>query len=232
MKALQITISGSYRNSKREVFDFENVTGVIPVVDHDLAAMHVRGRYALPWVKGATDPKTGDKLYPERIEDMRQVFIDDIKEIELKEPMSFMGKDIKEMTFEECQDLATFKDLRTIPLPKELSGVSLREMRVMAYAAYSDAFHGTNLNKDKDQEGFNYASLPALVVEGASRRDPTIKLTNEEVLAQEEKKMDIASTAKSNMTIDELRKTAKAKNIAFTPTMGFDDLYNKIYGAA
>lgn len=231
MKALQVTISGSYRNSKREVFDFENVTGVIPAVDHDLAAMHVRGRYALPWVKGATN-KDGEKLYPERIEDMRQVFIDDIKEVELKEPMSFMGKDIKEMSFEELQDLATFKDLRTIPLPKELSGVSLREMRVAAYAAYSDAFNGTDLMKEKDQEGFNYASLPALVVEGASRRDPTVKLTNEEVLAQEEKKMDIGSTPKSNMTIDELRKIAKSKNIPFTPNTGFDDLYNKIYGAA
>lgn len=231
MKALKVTISGSYRNSKREVFDFEDVSGVIPVVDHDLAAMHVRGRYALPWVKGATD-KEGNKRYPERIEDMRQVFIDEIKEIELKEPMSFIGKDIKEMTFEELQDLATFKDLRTIPLPKELSGVSLREMRVAAYAAYSDAFFGTDLNKEKDQEGFNYAALPPMVVNDGSRRDPTVKLSNDEVLEQEQKRMDVNSTPKANMTIDELRKIAKTKNIAFTQNTGFDDLYNKIYGAA
>lgn len=230
MKALKVTISGSYRNSKREVFDFENVTGIIPAVEEDLAAMHVRGRYALPWVKGATDPKTGEKLYPERIEDMRQVFIDNVEEVDAD--LSFLGKDIKEMSFEELQDLATYKDLRTIPLPKELSGVSLREMRVAAYAAYSDAFFGTDLAKEKDQAGFNYAALPALVVEGASRRDPTVKLTNEEVLAQEEKKMDIGSTPKSNMTIDELRKIAKSKNIAFTQNTSFDDLYNKIYGAA
>lgn len=231
MKALEVTISGSYRNSKREVFDFEDVKGVIPFVEEDIAAMHVRSRYAMPWVKGAVD-KDGNKLYPERIEDMRQVFIDDMKEIELKEPMSFIGKNIKEMSFEELQDLATYKDLRTIPLPKEISGMSLREMRVEGYAAYSDAFLKTDLMKEKDQEGFNFASLPALSVDGGSRRDPTIKLTNDEVLEQEEKPMDIKSTPKSNMTIDELRKIAKSKNIAFTANTGFDDLYAKIYGAS
>lgn len=227
MKALKITISGSYRNSKREAVDFENVTGVIPLVEHDLAAMHVRGRYAHPWVKKATY-KDGNKLYPERIEDMRQIFIDSIEEVDAN--LSFLGKDIKTMTAEELQDLATYKDLRTIPLPKEISGSDLRDMRVQAYAAYSDAFNGTTLMKEKDQEGFNFASLPALVVGGAPRRDPTIKLTNDEIIELEQKKMDIGSTPKSNMTIDDLRKLARNKNIPFTNSMGFDDLYSKIYG--
>jgi len=229
MKALKLTISGSYRNAKREAIDFENVTGLVPVVDHDIAIYHMQSRYAMRWIKAAKNAE-GERLYPERIEDMRQTFTDSIEEVEAD--FSFIGKNIKDMDAAEIQDLATFKDLRTIPLPQEASGVSLRELRVAAYAAYSDAFHGTSLMKEKDQEGFNYASLPALSVAGASRRDPTIKLTNDEVLEQEQKKMDVASTPKSNMTIDDLRKMAKQKNISFSANTGFDDLYAKIYGAS
>jgi len=229
MKALKLTISGSYRNAKREAIDFENVTGIVPVTDHDIAIYHMQSRYAMRWIKSARNAE-GEKLYPERIEDMRQTFTDNIEEVNVD--LSFIGKNIKDMTAEELQDLATYKDLRTIPLPQEASGVSLRELRVAAYAAYSDAFLGTNLMKEKDQEGFNYATLPALVVEGAARRDPTVKMTNEEVLEQEQKKMDVASTPKSNMTIDDLRKLAKQKNIPFSANTGFDDLYVKIYGAS
>lgn len=229
MKALKITISGSYRNSKREAIDFDGVTGIIPFVDEDLAKMHVQSRYARVWIKNAKDAE-GGKLYPERIEDMRQTFIDSIEVVDAN--FSFFGKNIKEMTAEELQDLATYKDLRVIPLPKEASGADLREIRTVAYAAYSDAFFGTNFMKDKDQEGFNFATLPALVVEGAQRRDPTIKLTNDEVLQKEQERMDVASTPKANMTIDELRKLAKQKNIPFSQNTGFDDLYAKVYGAA
>jgi len=229
MKALKLTISGSYRNAKHEAIDFENVTGIVPVVEHDLAVYHMQSRYALRWIKAALT-SDGDKMYPERVDDMRQTFTDNFEEVDVT--LSFLGKNIKDMTADELQDLAAYKDLRTIPLPQEVSGVSLRELRVAAYAAYSDAFNGTSLMKEKDQEGFNYATLPALVIAGEARRDPTVKLTNEEVLELEQKRMDVSSTPKSNMTIDDLRKVAKQKNIQVSANMGFDDLYTKIYGGS
>jgi len=227
MKALKVVISGSYRNSKQEIFDFENVSGVIPFAEADVAAMHIRGRYAVVWVKAATD-KDGKKLYPERIESMRQVFIDKIEPVEAD--LSFSGKDIKEMSYDELQDLATFKDLRAIQLPKEISGASLREMRATAYAAYSDAMFGTDLMKQKDQPDFDFVALPELKCSGGSRSDTVKKLSNEEILEQEQKPMDIRSTPKANMTLDELRKIAKDKNIPYGKTTGFDALYERIFG--
>lgn len=227
-KLLKVTISGSYRNSKRENIDFENLSGVIPVVDHDLAAMHVRGRYAHVWIKNAVD-KDGNKLYPERIEETRQIFIDSIEEIE-GDQMSFIGKDIKEMSFEELQDLATANDLRTIPLPKEISGASLREMRTLAYAAYAERFFNHDIGHNK--EGFNFAALAPLIVGGTVSRDNSLKLTNEEILDQEGKAAPVGSTLKTTLSMDDLKGIAKQKNISFPKDITFDDLYAKLYGGS
>lgn len=227
-KLLQVTISGSYRNSKKENIDFENVVGIVPFIDHDLAIMHVRDRYAHVWIKAATNAD-GSKTYPERVEDTRQVFIDEIKEIE-GEQFSFVGKDIKEMTFDEMQDLAVANDLRTVPLPKEISGVSLREMRVEAYAAYSMRFFKHDIGKDK--EGFNFASLPPLVVGGTVSRDTSGKITNEEILEQEQKKADIKSTLKTTLTMDEMKGIAKMKNITYPENISFDALYSLLYSGS
>jgi hypothetical protein len=227
-KLLQVTISGSYRNSKKENIDFENVTGVIPFIDHDLAMMHVRDRYAHVWIKAATNAD-GSKKYPERVEDTRQVFIDDIKEIE-GDQLSFVGKDIKDMSFEEMQDLATANDLRTVPLPKEISGVSLREMRIYAYDAYSMRFFKHDIGKDK--EGFNFASLPPLVVGGTVSRDVSGKITNEEILEQEQKAAPVGSTLRTTMSMDDLKGIAKMKNISYPVDISFDALYSLLYGGS
>jgi hypothetical protein len=229
MKALKVTISGSYRDAKKDLIDFENLVGIVPEADHDVAAMHVRDRFAAMWLAEAKD-KDGEKLYKERVDSIRNVFIDNIEVVEHN--FTFFGKNIKEMSEIELQELALYKDLRRVPLPKRISGTDIRDMRVTAYCAYSDLEHGTDMLKDKDQPEFNFASLPELVVTGKGRKDTSGKLSNDDVLEQEQRKMEVSATPKSNMTFDQLRKTAKDKGIPFTQSTSFDDLYKKIYGGA
>lgn len=241
----RVTISGSYFTANRDVIDFDNVSGLIPNVDDDLAAMHVRGRYAVMWIKAAKK-KDGEPLYPERIDSMRQVFIDNIEEVD--GDLTFVGKDIKQMSDAELQDLATAKDLRVIPLPKELSGVSLREARQTAYQQYGAIILGMNdspmLNPDPARalpvekrinpalEGYNFAALPPMIVDGELRRDNMKKLTNDEVLELEGRKRPINSTVKSTLTIDDLKALADEKSIPYHKDIGFDALHEKIFGGS
>lgn len=241
MKMLKVTISGSYRNSKKEIVDFENVSGLIPLVDDEHAAMHVRSRYAATWVRAATNPD-GEKKYPERIDAMRQVFIDTIEEVD--GVPSYIGKSIKAMSFEELQDLATAKDLRRIQLPKEQSGVDLRTMRATAYMDYASKVLGMDdslrldpknpLPVEKrinpDTEGYNFAKLPDIIVDAATRVDTAKKMTNEDIINLEASTTDLSSKPGSNLTLQDLRNIATEKNIPFHPTIGFDALYARIYG--
>lgn len=243
MPLLKVTISGSYRTASGEIVDFDGVTGTIPHVDEDLAKMHVRGRYAHPWVKNAKK-KDGEKAYEERIDSMRQVFIDHIEEVEGES--SFAGKNIKELTFEELQDLATAKDLRRIPLPKDISGVDLREMRAQAYMDYASSVLGLDDTAKVDQdnpqpveerinpgmEGYNFAALPDIKLDGERRRDTSQKITNEEMIRAEQKQTKLGSTPKSTLTLDDLKELAKTKKIPFHPNIGFDALYDKLYKGA
>lgn len=225
MKALKVTISGSYRTANKEVIDFQDVEGFIPYVDEELAIMHVQGRYAVTWIKNAVDKK-GEKIYKARITHIRQVFVDNMETTDYK--FSFIGKDIKDMSYEELQDLATLKDLRRIPLPKEMSGVSLREMRERAYLEYTkrilDKSYG---DKDKD---FNYAKAPAVIVNDmVSRKESSQKITNEEMIAQEQGNASLSPT-KNTLSLDDLKGIAKQKGVMHPADIGFDALYGLLYG--
>lgn len=225
MKALKITISGSYRNSKREHFDFEELTGVIPFVDQDLAKMHVRDRYAHLWIRNAKNPD-GSKKYEDRVEETRTVHFDAIEETEV-DTFSFIGKDIKEMGHEDFQDLATANDLRTIPLPKEISGVDLRELRTEAYAAYALRYFKEDIGHKKVD--FDFSKLKPLVVGSTSSRDQMVRLTNEETLELQGRPADI-KTLKSTLSMDDLKGIAKNKNIEHPPGASYDELHALIYG--
>lgn len=245
MKALQVTISGSYRDAKNEVVDVEPITGLVPLSEEEVAKMHVRGRHAVLWIVNAKDAK-GEKVYKKRLDDVRQIFIDNIEVVELEEPFSYIGKDIKEMSYEELQDLALAKDLRRIPRPKEVSGVDLREMRSKAYMDYAAKILGMDdsLKIDPkrplpveqrinpDMEGYNFAKLPPIVVDGGTRIDNQKKLTNEDILALEERQTNLTSKPGSNLSLDDLKGIAKEKNIPFHPSIGYDSLYAKIFGEA
>lgn len=237
MKALEVTVSGSYKTANGDIVDFEDVKGVIPEVDEEHAKMHVRSRYASEWVRNAKD-KNGDKLFKSRIDMMRQVFVDDMKPV--KGDFSYVGKNIKEMSYEELQDLATAKDLRTIPLPKHISGVDLREMRTKAYLDYSDKVLGRKIDVNNPlpehssqmngKDTFDFAKLPKLVVDGDARVDTSKKVTNEEIISQEQKQMPVNETPKSNLTLEELKQIADNKGISYHWNVGFEKLYAELFG--
>ena len=224
MKALKVTISGSYKTSKGDIIDFEDISGVIPFVSEEHAKMHVMRRYASEWIRAKTN-KDGEKVFKDRIEHMRQVFVDEIEETYYD--FSYVGKDIKKMSYEELQDLATAKDLRTIPLPKAFSGLSLREMRVKAYLAYSEKVNKIVLN-DNDPD-FNFADLPELKAGESVRKEPVAKMTNDDIINQEQKSTSTAST-KSTLTLDDLKKIADEKGIDYSKDIGFDSLHAQLFG--
>lgn len=215
VKAYAVTISGSYNNGKREIVDFQNVTGVIPMTaSEELAVAAVRNRYAEMWI-------AADKRYPERIGNVREVFIDSIEETTAE--FGFIGKNITDMTYEDLQDLATAKDLRGIPLYKN---GSLRESQGRAYAEYGNKVMGMDV--DHRAEGFNVMKQPALIVDGHPKANTPKQFTNEEILAQEQAS---TSTGRPSFSRTELEQMAKEKNIRFNPAIGDDKLYAKIFNA-
>ena len=214
MKALKVKLSGSYRKAKREIVDFEGIEGIVPFCDPDVAYMHIRKRYVPMWI-------AGKKEFTDRLSSVREVHVDEMEEIE--HSFSYVGKDIKEMTFEELQDLATAFDLREIPLWKK---TSLVHTRTIAYAAYSKKV--LNAEVDYQGEGFSLANVPSVVVKEGNRREKTGKVTNEDIINAE---MSSPSVPKHTMDLDDLKKIADQRGIEYHPNIGFDKLYERLYAA-
>lgn len=228
---LEFTISGSYYNSKKEVVDFEGVKGKIPMCNEEkgVGSMHVRTRFAAKWVKAELN-KDGEPKYPERIEKFKQVFIDDVQETTGE--LAFAGKDIKTLTVDEMQELAVAKDLRFIPLPQ--SGYDLREMRIRTYAAYSEKILRQKVGWQ--EEDFNFAKLPPIILDGETRHEKSEKFTNEEIINIEADKMKEKVNygerpdPKKAFTLEELKKLADDKNVQYPVDVTHDDLYEYLFG--
>lgn len=221
---LEFTISGSYYNSKKETVDFDGVKGRIPFCDEDngVGSMHVRGRFAARWIKDAVKAD-GTQKYPERLEKLRQVFVDDVQPVSGK--LSFVGKDIKELSIEEMQELAVAKDLRFIPLPN--SGMSKRDMLIRTYVAYSEK---VLLKKIKYQEeNFNFAKLPSIILTADLRQEKAQKITNDEVIELEGRPTKSAYGEKDNpkarFSMEELLQIAEQKSLDVVEGATFEDLY-------
>ena len=220
-KGLKLTLSGSYRTSNQEVVDFENLTGIIPFCDEDIAYQAAQRRYAKMWLTAARD-EDGEKMYPARLDVLRECFMDDCEVIE--HDFSFIGKDIREMTAEEIQDLAVAKDLKTVPLFKD---GSLRSARAKAYVVYSEIVMGMGLDEEEVER--ELAKLPPLIVKDAKPiRDTRPKITNEEMISQEQKNTSTLAP-RQTMSIDDLKAIAAEKGIVYAPNIGYDALYKKIY---
>lgn len=222
-KFLEFTISGCYYNSRKETIDFEDVKGKIPYCDEEngVGSMHVRSRYAVKWIKEAVDSK-GEKLYPERIEKIRQVFIDDVQPA--TGTLSFVGKNIKELSIDEMQELAVAKDLRFIPIPGK--GLSKRDMLIRAYVAYAEK---VLFKKIKWQEpDFNFSALPDIILDDKTRVEEGGKISNDEMIEREmsSKRTD---SPKARFTIEELKTIADSKNISYSDDVEFSDLYNTLF---
>lgn len=216
MKAYKVTISGAYRKAKREIVNFDGLSGIVPFTDSDIMYMHLRSRYAPMWL-------TKDKRFKDRVSTMREVYVDSVEEVEHE--FTFVGKDIREMSEEELQDLATAFDLRRIPLYRKSS---LRETRVHAYMAYCESVLGKSIDKGDD---FNLAEMPEVVVKFEKpRRNQQASVTNEEVISAYQ--AGDVSNPKANFDLDGLKQLAASKGIPHHPNIGYDKLYAKIFEAA
>lgn len=213
MKAYKVTVSGCYHAAQDKIIDFSGLTGVIPFQDEEIATMHIRKRYARMWIMN--DPK-----FRERIKRIRECYVDDLEVVDAE--FSFVGKDIRAMSQEELQDLATAKDLRLIPLYKMGSE---REARIKAYAAYSEEVLKEPV--PYKEVGFNLMKQPPIIVnDSAWRKDTTKKLTNDEVLSREADNM----AGKTSMSRSELEQIAKSQNVTFHPSISDAKLYERLYG--
>lgn len=228
-KVWEVKISGSYRGRDKKYHDFVGIEGVLPYVPEEFMLQLVRKRYAIMWL--AKELKDSGN-----IKSIREVWIDSQKKGEAV--LTYIGKNIAEMTPEELQDVATACDLRVIPVYRS---TSLRPMQNIAYAAYAkNVLHlkpkGTSekakldyrLLTDHRADGFNLMKNPAIIVGGAMRRDDSKKVTNDEYLDMEE--TITKGNPKTTLTMDELKMLADQKNISYDETTSFDELFEELYG--
>lgn len=222
----KVSISGTYGNFKGEIVDFQNVEGLIPYnPSQEVAEMHVQGRYVERFLREALDEKGEPYSKPRNV---FQVYIDNIEET--TGTISFIGKDIKKLTLDEIQDLATMKDLRFIPLPSMRIG--LRDMLIRAYVAYSEK---VLKKKIKWQDAsFNFAKLPAIIMDGGERVEDGPKFTNDEMIEMEMKgrKVQAEETGDNphdRFTFEELKTLADTKQVMYEPDVTFDDLYAMLF---
>jgi hypothetical protein len=223
MKALKITISGSYKTEgkSKERVDFMDMERIIPYVPEEFAAQQVRARYARMWL--ILDPK-----YKKRPSIGRpSVYIDKSEVIE-NHDFGFEGKDIRAMDVEELQDLACAFSLRRIPLFQE---ADLRRMRTIAYAEYNNEVL-SNGKLDYNESGFNIMDYDPIIVKSAAvevKKNPI-----EALIPKEDGTLPDGSAVpkRGSVSIDELKEVAKELGVKFNPKVPYDVLYDKVYRQA
>lgn len=230
-KVWAVTISGSYRKAKKDVVDYSDISGFIPLVDEEIAVQMARKRYAAMWVVTSGE-------YKDRLESIREVHIDEMKPVLMKGKFSYVGKNIIDMNWEELQDFAVANDLRTVPLYKK---GSIRNAQNIAYAAYAKDVLGwkpkgnTELEKEKwkllcDSKtlNFNIVKNPPIIATDTMRADNSQKISNDEMIEMEQK--SARGSIKSTLTLSELQAIASSKNIPYEDGVDAETLYNLIYG--
>lgn len=228
-KLLEFTLSGSYRNSAGDICDFDALKVTVPKNTEEICFMHIKARYAVRAVNA--DPR----FSKDRAQRVRQLFVDSVKEVE--GDLSFVGKNLKELTEAEMQDLATAKDLRGIPLPTKQSGFSLREMRVRAYSEYVE-----KVLKGKRvlwREGkFDFATAKDYTIsDGASRVEDEGKISNEKVIELEQRPsapvdMGAKDDPAERFSLQELKQLANEAKISYDDeTATVQELYKRLFNA-
>ena len=248
-KTLKVTCSGSFKASDGDIESFDNVIGFIPAIDEDKATQMVIRRYAMIWIAQArkmVNGKTTDEAKYKRVTKVRQVFIDSIEDNEAapNAQLSFIGKNIMEMNFEELQDFAAANDLSAVPLYKVGSLVHARRVAFSEYAikvlqleeyAAEDKNNKQNLY-DYRVQGFNPSRFEPLIADELIRRSGKVVQSLEESIDREalvaDGKLKPGESAKgSRLTMDNLKTIAEQRNISFNKGISYDALYKKIYGA-
>ncbi len=139
---LKVKISGYYKSGKEDV-DF-NAEVSMPECANNKVLSNVQNRVIHRFFKDADKP----------FGIAGKCWVDDVKKDD-REP-TFAGKNIKELNWDEIQELAIAYDLNKIPLYRSCS---LREARVSAYKEYSTIVKGREIT-----DGFDYAVAPDITI--------------------------------------------------------------------
>lgn len=139
---LNIKISGYYKSGKENI-DF-NTEISMPECANGKVLSNVQNRVMHRVFKDASKPYSS----------AGKCWVDDVKKDD-REP-SFVGKNLKELNWDEVQELAIAYDLTKVPLYRTCS---LREARVSAYKEYCNVVKGKNLD-----DSFDYAVAPDVTI--------------------------------------------------------------------
>jgi len=124
---LKVTVSGSFRTeagTDKKRYNFTKITGVMPDCPEEYILSHAMRMF--PVWKNETKALDGINF-----DGIIKLYIDNVEEVD-GEPLC-VGKDIKEMTWEELQSMACYLMIREIPLYR--SG-ALRSAQEKAYEMY------------------------------------------------------------------------------------------------
>jgi|GEM_PF-4975414 len=256
-KTLKVVISGSFKATDGEIESFDKVQGIIPRLSTEppegeqlsKAEQMIIRRYAAIWIarvqKKGPDGKELDEGKYKRVQKVRQVFIDSIDDNDENPDaqLSYVGKNILDMNFEELQDLAAANDLSQVPLYKVNS---LQHARRVAWSEYAikvlglvewldpKASRKQNIY-DFRTTGFNPNKHAAIEADGFIRMNGKKREDIEEIIksvVDKELKQGEGTSERSRITLDQLKQLADSKGVEYHKTIGYDQLYAKVYPKA
>lgn len=226
MKALKVKIYGEIKKTNKEVEEYE-LEGVIPYCNEEEAHSVCINRYAPMWLK-----KKGI-AYSSLI----TCYLDEDEIEEVDYDFSLIGKDIREMTAEELQDLAVIKKLRGIRL---FNKYSLRESRLRAYQEYL-FYYNNEVKKFKSLKEWKKArrevdvlevkdlkKLPPIIIKDDFKKENSIRELEEEVKEKDSLMVVSKEEGKTSFSFEELKNIADENGIQYHPNIGFNKLKSRL----
>jgi hypothetical protein len=157
--AYRVKLSGTYTVGD-DVLDFYDLTGYIPANTETIVAAAAVKRYATMWLK----IKNKGKVNVSRI---REVFVDEMTPC--RHEFSYAGKDIRNLSLEELQDVAVAYDLREAPLYKTSSLLASRKKVYGLYCKYI-----LEEATDTNAESFSLQQAKPAILEADDYQDNTL----------------------------------------------------------
>lgn len=146
MTVLTVTCSGAYKNNG-ELIDYDSEKITIPVCDED-------------WIKSNIINRALKRHFEEkkakRFDSSYSCYIDKVDKNKKANP-SCLGKNIKELTWKEVQEVAILYNLFRVPLYKT---TDLREARRICYLEYCNKIMGYKLKEDFDFANARDVTIP------------------------------------------------------------------------
>lgn len=245
---LKVTISGSYHTADKRIESFDNVSGLMPALSEEKVQQMAIRRYARIWVLQARKKSPDGKLTEEAkyggMQRIRQVFVDSVEE-NSKQPnakLSYIGKSVMDMNFEELQDFAAANDLSAVPLYRVNSLAQARRVAFSEYAVkvlglveYVDPTAHKKQNKyDWRVMGFNPNKFAPIIADDKIRLSGDVvagieEVIDREALALQGKAPTPTEATSGHMTLAQLKVVADNKGIVYHPSIGYAQLHKKIY---